>query len=227
MLWVNLIMDSFASLALATEQPKDSLLDRKPYDLEESIINRYMTVNVVSQSIFQIVLLTIIIFYGDALFGVPSDRELSHYGWNDNNGYHFTIFFNIFVFLQVFNSINARKLGKREKNVFSGLFDNYLYYVIQAIIIIGQVLMVQLGGKAVRTKPLSLYQHLVCMGIASLTLVVSLIVKFLPIEEEEMSVLSDTEASKTLPTGWLAKTKSVKTAKRQNTTAIGTKIKNK
>ena len=114
MLWVNLIMDSFASLALATEDPTDALLDRKPYSRDASILTPMMLLNIFSQSIFQIIVLTVIIFYGDYIFGVPSDRELEHFVWNQVNGYHFTIFFNIFVYMQVFNSINARKLQKDE-----------------------------------------------------------------------------------------------------------------
>ena len=95
MLWVNLIMDSFASLALATEDPTEALLDRKPYSREASILTPMMKLNIVSQSIFQISTLTVIIFYGDYIFGVPSDRNLEHFMWNNVNGYHFTIFFNI------------------------------------------------------------------------------------------------------------------------------------
>ena len=113
MLWVNLIMDSFASLALATEDPTDALLDRKPYSRDASILTPMMLLNIFSQSIFQVIVLTVIIFYGDYIFGVPSDRELEHFTWNNVNGYHFTIFFNIFVYMQVFNSINARKLQKK------------------------------------------------------------------------------------------------------------------
>jgi magnesium-transporting ATPase (P-type) len=185
MLWVNLIMDSFASLALATESPKESLLNRKPYPKTDYIITPYMMVNIISQAVFQIVVLTAVIFYGDVFFGVPSDRELSHYAWNDLNGYHFTVFFNIFVFLQVFNSINARKLGKADKNVLDGILDNYLYLGVQLFIVFGQVLMVQLGGRAVRTRPLTVYQHLWCMAIGASCLILSLIVKFLPYGEEE------------------------------------------
>jgi Ca2+ transporting ATPase len=177
MLWVNLIMDSFASLALATEPPSDRLLLRKPYPKGQEIVTAMMYINVACQSIFQIILLTIIIFYGDYIFGVPSDRELSHFMWNDVNGYHFTIFFNIFVFLQVFNSINARKLSVREVNVFQNLFNNYLYILIQVITILGQIFLVQVGGRAVRTQPLSLNQHLGCLLIASLSLVVAAVTK--------------------------------------------------
>ena len=190
MLWVNLIMDSFASLALATEDPSDSLLDRKPYSREASILTPMMKLNIISQAIFQISVLTVIIFYGDYLFNVPSDRQLDHFTWNNVNGYHFTIFFNIFVYMQVFNSINARKLQKDEYNVFTGIFGNWLYIMIQTIIIVGQVILVTFGGRAVRTHALTLNQHMHCLGIAACTLVWGFFVKLLPIDvsEEEIKV---------------------------------------
>ena len=78
MLWVNLIMDSFAYLSLATEPPTDSLLNRKSYSPDASLITPWMQFNFLSQSIFQIVVLIIIFFYGDSHFGVPSDRGLQH-----------------------------------------------------------------------------------------------------------------------------------------------------
>eukprot|EP00340_Litonotus_pictus_P000633 CAMPEP_0170521718 /NCGR_PEP_ID=MMETSP0209-20121228/7085_1 /TAXON_ID=665100 ORGANISM="Litonotus pictus, Strain P1" /NCGR_SAMPLE_ID=MMETSP0209 /ASSEMBLY_ACC=CAM_ASM_000301 /LENGTH=1049 /DNA_ID=CAMNT_0010808745 /DNA_START=1 /DNA_END=3150 /DNA_ORIENTATION=- len=185
MLWVNLIMDSFASLALATEAPNDKLLKRKPYPKDQDIVTGTMKINIGAQSCFQIIILTFIIFYGDLMFGVPSDRELDHFTWNNSNGYHFTIFFNIFVFLQVFNSVNARKLLRSEVNVFEGIFNNYLYLMIQGIIIVGQIAMVQFGGRALRTHALSLNQHLGCLAIASLSLVIGLLVKLLPIGIDE------------------------------------------
>ena len=191
MLWVNLIMDSFASLALATEDPSESLLDRKPYSREASILTPMMKLNIVSQAIFQISVLTVIIFYGDYLFGVPSDRQLDHFMWNNVNGYHFTIFFNIFVYMQVFNSINARKLQKDEYNVFTGIFGNWLYLMIQTIIIIGQVILVTFGGRAVRTHALSFNQHCACLGIAAFTIVWGFFVKLLPIDVTEESTVGE------------------------------------
>ena len=132
-----------------------------------------------------------IIFYGDYLFNVASDRKLDHEMWNDVNGYHFTIFFNIFVFMQVFNSINARKLQKDEFNVFTGIMGNWLYLLIQAIIIVGQLLMVTFGGRALRTHPLSVNQHCACLGISSLTLVWGFFVKLLPIDVTEESTVGE------------------------------------
>ena len=198
MLWVNLIMDSFASLALATEDPTDALLDRKPYSRDASILTPMMLLNIFSQSIFQIIVLTVIIFYGDYIFGVPSDRELEHFTWNNVNGYHFTIFFNIFVYMQVFNSINARKLQKTEYNVFSGIMGNWLYLLIQTIILVGQVILVTFGGRAVRTHALSVTQHCHCLLIASMTLVWGFFVKLLPIDVSE-KVEDDDDEKKKVP----------------------------
>jgi len=206
MLWVNLIMDSFASLALATEPPTDKLLQRAPYKKSEgSILTTMMTINIVTQSVFQIVVLCVIIFYGDIMFGVPSDRELDHYEWNDNNGYHFTIFFNIFVFMQVFNSINARKLLKIEWNVFEGIFNNWLYLAVQAFIVFGQIMMVTYGGRALRTHPLTLNQHISCITIASMSLIITLIVKMIPFNADEEKGRGD---GTKIPVGMLSRAKS-------------------
>lgn len=67
MLWINLIMDSLASLALATEPPSEELLLRKPYSRYEGLITNSMWRNIISQGLFQIVVLCIILFRGIAL----------------------------------------------------------------------------------------------------------------------------------------------------------------
>ena len=70
--------------------------------------------------------------------------------------FHYTMIFNTFVFMQIFNEINARKLGEKEYNIFEGFFNNMLFlYIVVATIAI-QYFMVEYGGKAVRTVPLSL-----------------------------------------------------------------------
>ena len=193
MLWVNLIMDSFASLALATERPNDKLLERKPYKRNSSILTLFMKANILSQGIFQIIILLFILFKGDKLFGVNSDRELEHYDWNDQHGYHFTIFFDVFVFLQVFNSINARKLNPKELDVFEGIKDNIYYIIVQGFIVFGQIVLVTFGGRAVRTQPLSIFQHLCCMIIASMSLGVGYLVKLIPIDMSEKIVKTKEE----------------------------------
>lgn len=65
MLWINLIMDSLASLALSTENPHENLLLRKPYTRDANIISRLMKKNIVGQSIFQVIIMIAIIFFGE------------------------------------------------------------------------------------------------------------------------------------------------------------------
>ncbi len=68
MLWVNLIMDTLASLALATEPPSDELLKRKPYSRYEGLITATMWRNIISQGIWQIIILGTILFKGNFYF---------------------------------------------------------------------------------------------------------------------------------------------------------------
>lgn len=108
MLWVNLIMDTFAALALATEPPSEKLLEDPPYSRKESIITNDMLRNVAWQASYQITVLVIMVFL------LPSFSSIGHKSntetWTTDNGVHFTMVFNTFVFLQVFNLINCRKL---------------------------------------------------------------------------------------------------------------------
>ena len=64
MLWVNLIMDTLASLALATEVPTDELLQRKPYGRTKPLISRRMMMNILGQAVYQITVLFIMLFLG-------------------------------------------------------------------------------------------------------------------------------------------------------------------
>lgn len=65
MLWINLIMDTLASLALATEDPQESLLLRKPYSRDDYIVSKSMKKNIIGQSIYQIIVLMVLIFAGE------------------------------------------------------------------------------------------------------------------------------------------------------------------
>jgi Ca2+ transporting ATPase len=65
MLWINLIMDTFASLALATESPTEDLLDRKPHDRYEYIVSKKMGKHILGQGLLQLIIILIIVFEGD------------------------------------------------------------------------------------------------------------------------------------------------------------------
>lgn len=126
MLWVNLIMDSFAALALATEPPSEELLYRRPYQKDEYIITAAMWKTILGAAVYQITILMTLLFKGDELFGVGPVPAVG-VRWDMENGKLLTIVFNTFVFMQVFNEINCRKLKSEELNVFKGFFNNWIF----------------------------------------------------------------------------------------------------
>ena len=162
MLWVNLIMDTGAALALATEPPGDDLLTRKPYKRDETIVTSVMWRNIVGMAVYQAAVLIVMLFYGKEIFSLEYDDALDFYYTINNVQYSndgkiklFTLIFNSFVFMQIFNEINSRKLGENEYNSFRGFFNNFLFLIILIFTIVVQILMVQYGGQSVRTIPLS------------------------------------------------------------------------
>mgnify|MGYP002374221441 FL=1 len=95
------------------------------------------------------IVLVIILFKGDKVFGVKNFTdvtEIEFQKWDKESGEHLTLFFNVFVFLQIFNFLNARKLKKDEINVFTEFFYNYLFIFIVIGIFVCQLFIVQVGG---------------------------------------------------------------------------------
>lgn len=93
----------------------------------------------------------------------------------------YTLVFQCFVMMTIFNIINARKLGEFEYNVFSNFFNNMKFWLIFAIIFGGQIFMVQNGGQIVRTSGLTLNQLYWCTGIGAFSLIWALFIKkFIP-----------------------------------------------
>ncbi|OQR84323.1 P-type ATPase (P-ATPase) Superfamily [Achlya hypogyna] len=176
LLWVNLIMDTFASLALATDAPTDALLQRKPYPRTKALISKKMAKHIVGQGIFQLVVLFVLTFAGDSILGVPSGRKGEYTGTGPSE--HYTMIFNSFVFLQLFNEINARRIHD-ELNVFEGFAGNHLYLGISVVQLVLQVMIVQFGGLAFKCAPLSLEQWAVCVGIGALSLPVGLLLRLI------------------------------------------------
>ncbi|KAL6739365.1 hypothetical protein Aduo_012833 [Ancylostoma duodenale] len=161
MLWVNLIMDTLASLALATEMPTEDLLERKPYGRTKSLISRTMVKNIVGHALYQLVILFGIMFWGDKFIpDTPSGRNAP---LGAPPSAHFTIIFNAFVLMTLCNEINARKVHG-ERNVFKGLFTNPIFCVIWISTLISQVLIVQFGGHWFSTAPLNAVQWAICIA---------------------------------------------------------------
>ena len=239
MLWVNLVMDTFGALALATEPPMDDILKRMPYPKSASIVNEVMWRNIFGHAFYQIVILAALIFvipgtmtedywasctkdvekmndctswnpyYANALFykddteawkkrnlkvenydqallqrlncerHAKANKDFVNSGENcvdyfmglakdkiftpDMHGdydhtekmLHYTIIFQVFVFMQIFNLINSRKIGD-ELNVFSHFFNNKWFIIIFLTTITIQMILVEIGGRFVKTYALDM-----------------------------------------------------------------------
>ncbi|KAK6620004.1 Plasma membrane calcium-transporting ATPase 3 [Polyplax serrata] len=166
MLWVNLIMDTLASLALATEMPTADLLLRKPYGRTKPLISRTMMKNILGQALYQLTVIFTLLFAGDKVLDIESGRHGESTGGPTQ---HFTIIFNSFVLMTLFNEINARKIHG-QRNVFSGIFTNPIFYSIWIGTILAQIVIIEFGKSAFSTKGLDADQWLWCtfFGVGTL-----------------------------------------------------------
>ncbi|KAM9095732.1 plasma membrane calcium-transporting ATPase 2 isoform X2 [Sarcophilus harrisii] len=176
MLWVNLIMDTFASLALATEPPTESLLLRKPYGRNKPLISRTMMKNILGHAVYQLTLIFTLLFVGEKMFMIDSGRNAPLHSPPSE---HYTIIFNTFVMMQLFNEINARKIHG-ERNVFDGIFRNPIFCTIVLGTFAIQIVIVQFGGKPFSCSPLQLDQWMWCIFIGLGELVWGQIIATIP-----------------------------------------------
>lgn len=175
MLWVNLIMDALAALALATDSPGNDLFNTKPFGRTEPIITPGMYINIATQATYQIIVLMLVLYAGPSILHIKS-------GWGDDdwtqeNGKHFTIFFHSFVMLQLFNEINCKKLDMNQLNIFSGFFTNKMFVGIFFATFCVQVMFIELGGEVIKCSNLALKEHVLCLVIGALGNVVALMVR--------------------------------------------------
>ncbi|XP_034058235.1 plasma membrane calcium-transporting ATPase 1-like isoform X3 [Gymnodraco acuticeps] len=161
MLWVNLIMDTLASLALATEPPCESLLLRKPYGRNKPLISRTMMKNILGHAVYQLTIIFTLLFAGEMIFNIDSGRNTPLHAPPSE---HYTIVFNVFVMMQLFNEINARKIHG-ERNVFEGIYKNPIFCSVVLGTFILQIVIVQFGGKPFSCTALTIDQWLWCVFI--------------------------------------------------------------
>ncbi|MGH0182220.1 UNVERIFIED_CONTAM: hypothetical protein FKN15_008783 [Acipenser sinensis] len=161
MLWVNLIMDTLASLALATEPPTESLLLRRPYGRNKPLISRTMMKNILGHAVYQLTIIFTLLFAGEKFFDIDSGRNAPLHSPPSE---HYTIVFNTFVMMQLFNEINARKIHG-ERNVFESIYKNPIFCGVVLGTFVFQIIIVELGGKPFSCSGLTIDQWLWCVFI--------------------------------------------------------------
>ncbi|KXN66247.1 calcium-translocating P-type ATPase [Conidiobolus coronatus NRRL 28638] len=180
LLWVNLIMDTLAALALATDFPDSSILDRPPDRRDSALISPTMWKMILVQSMAQVIICFSLLYGGYSL--VPRLRKpnvtFNQIITDDTLG---TIVFNTFVLLQVFNEINCRVIDNK-LNVFKNFFKNYYFLTILVGTFALQVLIVEFGDVAFSTTPLGWQNWLICIGIGFISLPLGFITRLIPVE---------------------------------------------
>lgn len=209
LLWINLIMDTFAALALSTEPPLRSIIQSRPNEGGATILAPHVWRQIVGISILNMVIMTILIFFG----GLIADLEFTNedaLAWSQGpapdfcstthhtvltaletkkcTSYHgsqakrtlFTYIFNTFVFLQLFNEINCRKVGAREFNVFSAPFHNAYFLIVLGGTAAAQVCLVQFCPSLCSVTSLSRGEWGACLVIGATPLLAGLILKLTP-----------------------------------------------
>ena len=184
LLWVNLIMDTLGALALATERPTDALLERPPIKVVDPLISNVMWRNILSQASYQVIVLLVLQFRGEELLGLKHHNDAEKDAADKINK---TVIFNAFVFCQLFNEVNARKL--EEKNVFKGIFTSWLFAGIVGISIVFQVIIVQFLNNFASTVGLDLKYWLISVLIGSVSWPLAFVIKFIPVPKKPILVI--------------------------------------
>jgi Ca2+-transporting ATPase len=161
LLWINVIMDTFAAIALCSEPPRANLMRRPPKRRDESILTRAMLGNIfITAGFFVAVMLGLLL--GMKYDGWFAGSEAGAAAFPDLTPRQVTVFFTAYVFFQVWNQINCRSLSPRESGL-RRLFDNPQFLLIASLTVVGQVLIVSFGGEVFNVEPLGLIDWL---GIA-------------------------------------------------------------
>ncbi|CAI7897010.1 unnamed protein product [Closterium sp. NIES-54] len=185
MLWVDLIQDTLGALALATEPPSDKLLEQPPVGRSQELVSAAMWRNIIGQTVYQLSLLCVLWFKGMELLQLPGPpgvpRVIAKGGEEISEGEKqlVTIIFSSFVFMQIFNQLNSRKL--EEWNVFEGLLTNRLFILIVSIELTVQVLLVELLGKFAGCVQLTMLQWTLCFVLGAGCVPFGMLTKLVPL----------------------------------------------
>lgn len=153
MLWVNLIMDTFAALALASLPPSRSVMKEKPRSSKDFIITPAMTRSILGvAALFVVVLLGMLFWFGSTI-----------------TPYELSAFFTVFVMLQFWNMFNAKGFASSMPLALSWR-GCYAFFGVLALILVGQLIIVSWGGEVFRTVPLSWQDWLLIIGSTSIVM---------------------------------------------------------
>lgn len=158
MLWINMVMDTFAGLAFAYEPPLIEYMEEPPKKKDEKIINRYMRDEIIFTGAYSSLLCILFL-------KLPIIAHIFRDG--NNNEYLMSAFFGLFIFMGIFNCFNART---NRINLIANILKNKMFIFIISLIVIVQIILIYYGGELFRTVGLSLKEFEI-MLLLSMTVV--------------------------------------------------------
>ena len=151
MLWINMVMDTLAGLAFSFEPPLNEYMNEMPKKINEPIINKYMLNQIFLTGIYSSVICIIFL-------KLPYIRTIFK-----EDKYLYTAFFGLFIFIDIFNSFNARTY---RLNILSNLFKNKIFVFIMSFIVIVQIILIYYGGELFRTSGLNIKEFIIMILFA-------------------------------------------------------------
>ncbi|KAH9010111.1 Ca-transporting ATPase [Lactarius hengduanensis] len=182
LLWINIIMGTFATLALTTDPTSPVLLDRKPDKKTDPLFTVDMTKQILGQVAYQIVITLTLHFLGSRVLGFRHTDDLTL------QEHHLeivqTLVFNAFVFAQVSNTFNCRRLD-RKLNVFEGVSKNRYFMAITIIEVVVQVLICLVGGAAFGVTRMGIREWCISVALGCISLPLGALIRLTPNEPFE------------------------------------------
>ena len=176
LLWVNLIMDTFGPLALATDTPTEKILDRKPTPRRAALITTTMLKMILGQGVYQLIITFVLYFAGthiliyDTILNPELQTELN------------PVVLNMFVWMRIFNEFNNRRLDNK-LNSFAGVHRNHFFFAINVALVAGQIIIMFVGGQAFQIKRLSGSQWTIFIICALPCLLRAIVLRYIPDED--------------------------------------------
>ena len=154
MLWINMVMDTLAGLAFAFEPPLLEYMQEYPKKKDEAIMNHYMLEEIFFTGFYSAILCVLFL-------KLPIFHQFFRY--DQNNIYLMTAFFGLFIFIDIFNSFNART---NRLNLLSNIFKNKVFLLIMTFVIVVQIILIYYGGSLFRTAGLTLKEFEIMILLA-------------------------------------------------------------
>lgn len=206
LLWINLIMDVFAALALSTEPPLQNVIKGKAMNSDDSLMSKAVWRQIIGVATWDTIIMLILMIFGQTMgnldyeFYAPTGRgepnalgaspteELQKQFTSDMKAFndsqqklkHLTWIFNTFVFLQIFNYINCRKVGERDFNVLEKFFHNKFFLGILLFTFSFQYILTNIFSSIAGCLPLEKGEWGACLVVGSTPLLISVLLKLTP-----------------------------------------------